>query len=277
MVELSSANPGKLVAITPESSMLRSALLFDHVVHPGLTFLNLETIGDWLGYLRHRYGETTDEREQEYLLEIERLVALDADMHPNVLLNKAKVRSTANLYVKQGYRIAFLYDQSYGEILEAGNTTAYRAALKGLDIIDEKSLTLELVNEFRSDPDARRKYRALHRWLNDGLDASSVTEAADILHLKLDDYQWAIKKHGLKTVTGALQSILDSRHLAAIAGGAGIGAMMAGPVWGAVTGGLLVGANVATWIADQAIELEDVYRGSDSEIAIIYDARKQFN
>ncbi len=51
--------------------------------------------------------------------------------------------------------------------------------------------------------------------------------------------------------------------------------MMAGPVWGAVAGGLLIGADVATWVANRAIELEDVYRGDDSEIAIIYDARKQ--
>jgi len=115
----------------------------------------------------------------------------------------------------------------------------------------------------------------LHRWLHDGLGAGSVTEATDILQLKLDAYQWAIKKHGFRTITGALQSILDSRHLAAIAGGAGLGTMMAGPVWGAVAGGLLVGTNVATWVANRAIELEDVYRGNDSEIAIIYDARKQ--
>jgi hypothetical protein len=34
-------------------------------------------------------------------------------------------------------------------------------------------------------------------------------------------------------------------------------------------------ANVAAWVAERAIELEDVYRGSDSEMAIIYEARKQ--
>ncbi len=275
MAESSNANIGKLVAITPESSMLRAALLFDNVVYPGFTFLNLELVDDWLGDVRRKYGNTSDEREQEYLLEIERLVALDPDQHPNALLNKAKVRSLANLYARQGCQIAFLYDRSYGEILEAGNATAYHAALDGLDIIDEKSLTLEQVNQFRGDPDARRKYRALHRWLNDGLGARSVAEATDILHLKLDAYQWAIKKHGLRTITGALQSILDSRHLVAIAGGAGLGTMMAGPVWGAVAGGLLIGADVATWVANRAIELEDVYRGDNSEIAIIYDARKQ--
>jgi len=48
MSESCNANNGKLVAITPESSMLRAALLFDHVVYPGFTFLNLELIDDWL-------------------------------------------------------------------------------------------------------------------------------------------------------------------------------------------------------------------------------------
>jgi hypothetical protein len=52
-------------------------------------------------------------------------------------------------------------------------------------------------------------------------------------------------------------------------------ASKAGPVWGAVAGGLLVGTRVTTWVADRAIELEDVYRGTDSEIAIIFDARQQ--
>jgi hypothetical protein len=186
------------------------------------------------------------------------------------------VRSLANLYVKKGRAVAFLYDHDYGEILEPGKSQAYRAALDGLEIIDEKSLTPDQVNEFRGDREARRKYRELHRWLSSGLQAGSVGEASDILHAKLDAYDWAIRKHGLKTVTGALHTLLDSRQLAAIAGGAGLGAMMAGPVWGAVAGGLLVGANVATWLADRATELEDVRRGKDSEIAIIYEARKKF-
>jgi len=275
MTEIPDSTDGKLVAVTPESSMLRAALLFDHVVYPGLTYVNLELVDDWLAHMRRSYTDSSDEREREYLLEIERLYALDPGMHPNALLNRANVRSLANLYVKKGYHVAFLYDQRYGEILESGNTASYRAALQGLDIIDERALTLEQVNEFRADADARRKYRELHRWLSSGLGAASLNEATDILQGELDAYAWAIRKHGFKTVTGALHSILDSRHLAAIAGGAGVGALLASPVWGAVAGGVLVGANVATWIADRAIELEEVQRGPHSEVAIIYEAREQ--
>jgi hypothetical protein len=275
VVDGSSEVPRTPVAITPYESMLRAALLFDEVVYPGFSFVNLDIDGDWLGHLRQRHANAADERDREFMLEVERLYALDPEQHPNALVNKARVRSLANLYVNKGRAVAFLYDRSFGEILEPGESKAYRAALDGLDIIDEKSLTLEQVNEFRGDAEARRKYRELHRWLNSGLQAASVEEAGDILHGKLDAYDWAIRKHGLKTVTGALHTLLDSRQLAAIAGGTGLGAMMAGPVWGAVAGGLLVGANVATWLADRATELEDVRRGQDSEIAIIYEARKQ--
>jgi hypothetical protein len=48
------------VAITPYESMLRAALLFDHVIHPGFTFVNLELVDDWLGHMRRKHGESTD-------------------------------------------------------------------------------------------------------------------------------------------------------------------------------------------------------------------------
>ena len=255
---------------------MRALLLFDDVTFPGFTWTNLDLEEDWLNSERRRYADTTDEREQEYLLEVERQVARDPGQQPHTLMDRAWVRSLANLYVKRGRPVVFLFDQSFGEVLESGNTTAYRAALTGLDLVDEKSLTMEQVEEFRRDPEATRKYRDLRLWLHTGLAARSTAEATDVVGKKLAAYDWAIRKHGLKTITGAIHSILDSRHVAAIAGGAGVSALIASPVWGAVLGGLLVGANVATWIADRAIELEEVKRGPHSEIAIIYEAREQF-
>lgn len=78
------------------------------------------------------------------------------------------------------------------------------------------------------------------------------------------------------TITGAIESIVDSKHISTIAGGTGMAALFTSSVWASIAGGLIVGAGVVTWIAKHAISLEDVKRGSHSEVAIIYEARKRF-
>lgn len=268
--------PGPPVAITPQGCLKRALLLFPHVVWPGFRFINLDLVPDWLDEERRQHAGSSDEYEQEYLRELERLAAKHPDRHPNALINCAWVRSIATVYVNRGQSIVYLYDDKLPGLLEGGREIGYRAALNGLKIIDESQVTMEQVEEFRRDPETTRKYRALRLWLHQGLGAESVDHANDIVTQKLDDYTWAMEKHGLATITGAIESIVDSKHIAAIAGGTGMAALCAGPVWASIAGGLMVGAEVATWIAKRAISLEDVKRGPHSEVAIIYEARKRF-
>ena len=102
-----------------------------------------------------------------------------------------------------------------------------------------------------------------------------MQEATGILGKKLDDYEWAIRKHGLKTTMAALAHILDPKAVTAVAADAGAAGSLARPVGAAIAGGLVLSSRVVTWLVDRRIALQDVKQGKDSEVAIIYEARKR--
>ncbi|MDY6990904.1 MAG: hypothetical protein SWQ30_22920 [Thermodesulfobacteriota bacterium] len=187
------------------------------------------------------------------------------------------LRAFSEAYAREGISVVPLYRSgaAFDDAFLTGSSAAYQAALNSISVVSEDHLTWEQVLEFRADKEAVRKYRSFRIWLQDGLKARSVTEATDVIEQRLYDYQWAIKKHGLKTVVGALSSVLDLRHIAAITVGAGISGVLGGPIWSAITAGLVLSSKIAVQVADRMIDLEDITRGPHSEVAIIYDIHKE--
>jgi hypothetical protein len=112
--------------------------------------------------------------------------------------------------------------------------------------------------------------------MKDVLMSKSTGEAVDIIGTKLDKYEWAIKKHGLKTITGSLSSVLDNKFIAALATSSGAAGLIGGPIWALLSSGSLVIGKLALHIGDRLIELEDIKRGENSEVAFIYEAKKTF-
>jgi hypothetical protein len=55
----------------------------------------------------------------------------------------------------------------------------------------------------------------------------------------------------------------------------GVSALMGGSVWGAITGSALVLSKMSVWLVERRMELLDIQRGSDSEVALICDARNK--
>jgi hypothetical protein len=157
-----------------------------------------------------------------------------------------------------------------------GKQKAYIAALNNIPIISENEVSWENIVEFRNDKKALKKYRALRSWLNCGLVADSVAQATDIIGKKIDDYQWAIKKFGLKTINGYVRFIINSNNLLSVASAGGIVALMTGKSWEALLGGgLVVTANTLAWFTERLIDFHDIKR-SNSEIAILYEIKKKF-
>lgn len=189
------------------------------------------------------------------------------------------IRYVAEVYGHKGYNVIPLYgmserfDNEFGEGLQIG----YEASLNTISIVAPENLTIEQVIDFREDAEAVRQYRSLRLWLRDGLKAQSVEHATDIMSQKLEAYEWAIRKHGLKTLTGALSAVVDSKTLIAIASGAGLTALMAGPMWAALASGLLVCSRSLAWIAERQIDLSDMKRGQNSEVAIFYTMGRRFS
>jgi hypothetical protein len=163
----------------------------------------------------------------------------------------------------------------YNRNVAGTSSIAFEAALQSIPSILESELTWEQVVEFRKDTEAKRKLRALRSWLQSGLSAATLEEAKDKIEQKVANYEWAPKKHGVKTVTGALTAVLDSKFLGSVAGAAGVSALIGGSVWGAITGSVLMLTKISVWLVERRMELLDIHRGSDSEVALICDARNK--
>lgn len=152
----------------------------------------------------------------------------------------------------------------------------YEGALREISIVDDTKLSWEQIIEFRRDKESVRKYRELRLWLQSGLKANSVTEAADIIGTKLAAYDWAMRKHGLITLQGALTFVLDYRQAGVAALAVAGGNAAAGPIFGALAGGLVITGQITAWALGRYIDREDVKRGANCEVAFIHDINKRF-
>jgi hypothetical protein len=175
-----------------------------------------------------------------------------------------------------GYSVTPVYKRQERYMLDypSGNTLVYQAALENLPEIIEDQVSWEQILEFRSDEEAIRKYRELRLWLEYSLSVQSIEHARNLIARKIEDYEWAIRKHGLKTTTGALSSIFSWEGLISMGAGAGIGAALGGPVWSALTGTLFTVGRASVWVAERMIEMQDIKHGPDAAVALICDAKR---
>ena len=271
-------------AVAPDD-WLRGLLLFDRIWIPWSlappspisdkgSFCDYETDMEVLG---RQLGQRTNE-----LRSIGRKTEPNVDKMARGELFKSglrrSIRYVAELYSKKGYNVIPLYgiSEQFQAEFTPGLQIAYEASFREISIVSPEPLTVEHVFDFREDAEAVRQYRSLHLWLHDGLKAESVEQATAIIFQKLEAYEWAIKKHGLKTVTGALSAILDSEALIAIAGGVSLAALLSGPIWAALVGGLLACSQSIVWVAKRQIDLEDTKRGQNSEVALFYTMKRVF-
>ncbi len=144
-----------------------------------------------------------------------------------------------------------------------------------LDIVAEKDLNWEQVEEFRRDDEARIKLRRLLRWLDSELVYASSRQIADTIAVRLDDYRWALRKHGIKTVTGVLTSALDGKALAAI--GIAVGGLAAATegVAALMAGGDLAFGRVLIKAAEALVDIKDYRRSIYPEIAYVAEISKK--
>lgn len=178
-----------------------------------------------------------------------------------------------------GYRVTPVYLQQTQYFAEnlVGQSVVYQAALQNIPDLVEDNVSWEQIAEFRKDKESLRKLRNMRMWIECFVKAESVIEAEDIISRKVDDYEWALRKHGLKTATGSLSSIFDWKGVTAITSGVGLTGFLGGPIWSALAGGLILGGRISLWIAERMIDREDVARGEGSEIAFICDAKRRLD
>jgi len=134
----------------------------------------------------------------------------------------------------------FDFIEQRNRMYQPGDREIIVTTLSNLDIVDEKQLTWEQVIEFRKDNENKQKYRRLLHWLDKDMVGKSRAFIQDDIAMKLEDYEWAIKKHGIKTVIGTIEETLDAKHLAGASGIVGSFTYAGHPVLGMLVGAGLI-------------------------------------
>jgi hypothetical protein len=155
-----------------------------------------------------------------------------------------------------------------------GDRAAVVATLEGLQIVDQDRLAWDQVREVRADERARMSIRRFRTWLDKEFDGKPIAFVEDQIALRLDDYEWALRKHGITTITGALTDLLDFKFLpAATAATLGL-AFAGGGAWAALAAGGIVAGKVAVSVTQRMVEWQDRKRVAGAEVAFIHELKK---
>ena len=172
--------------------------------------------------------------------------------------------------------VATIYDSKGNRtvIYSGGDQVAIMVCLEDLAIVDEKKLSWEQVLEFRADEESRQKYKRFLHWLDKEMVGKSQDFLEDEISIRLEDYEQALKKHGIKTVIGTIEEALDGRYLLGASGVAGSLTLAGHPVLGMLAAGLLIGGKIGVKLTQTKLDFDDVERGPNSEISWVYEVKK---
>lgn len=156
---------------------------------------------------------------------------------------------------------------------QKGNRSVVVGMLTNIAIVDEQRTSFSQVLEFRRDADATKKYRRLLRWLDKDMVGKSEAEVSDTVAQKLEDYGWALRKHGLKTVLGVISETFDAKYFLGTSGVAAGLAATGNPVLGAIAGGGLAFGRLMVKAIGGYLDWKDAERGLNSEIAWVHEVK----
>ena len=170
--------------------------------------------------------------------------------------------------------IFYAHAQTQQRDFPHGPCQVLMATISDCNLVDEKTLTWEQVLEFRRDDEARTKYRRLVRWIDTELKTHSPVEMRDLLAIRLDDYKWAMRKHGLKALIGTLSCLLDPKFLGGASAAVAAAAVTGGGAWAALAGGSLSLGRALVSFGSAYVDSVDDRRKENYEIAYLYEVQK---
>ena len=214
---------------------------------------------DEAGFSIDGVGDTTPSPNEARANERRSLLALTSDMAATL------GRSPTIFYHNQQARDADF---------RPGAESVLMAAIRDIALVDESSLSWQQILDFRHDTEARTKYRRIVRWLDSELRSAEPTAMMDIIALRLDDYEWALRKHGISTSLGVVSTMIDPKVIGAASAVAATTSLAGTALWGALAGAsIVVGKAVLTFGTSHIAEL-DRRRGSNYEVAYIHELRR---
>jgi len=161
------------------------------------------------------------------------------------------------------------------EEFRSGSSEVLSAAISNVAMVNERDLSWEQIIEFRKDAEARVKYRRFVRWVDAELRSKSPKEVEDLIAIRLDDYEWALRKHGLKTLIGNLSCLLDPKFLGGTSATVTAAAVAGGGIWAALAGASLAIGKVVLNFGTAAIDGLEQRRQDNYEVAYVHEVKKQ--
>jgi hypothetical protein len=160
-------------------------------------------------------------------------------------------------------------------LYKEGDREVVATVLSNLEIVDERKLTWQQVIEFRKDKISLKKYRRFLHWLDKEMIGKSQKFIEDDIAQKLEDYGSTLKKHGIKTVIGTIEEVLDGKYLLGTSGVIGSFSLAGYPGLGILAGaGLMIG-KMAVKLGNTWIDYDDAERGVNSEISWVYEVKEK--
>jgi hypothetical protein len=179
--------------------------------------------------------------------------------------------------VRTGAAVAPLYNsaQSREAQYQTGETPVVIAVVENLNIVAEESLSWEQVIEFRRDVAARLAYRNFIHWLDKDMIGKSVQFVVDEVSARMERYEWAMRKHGLHTMLGALESTLNANSLLGTSAAVlTVQSLSHESLLSVLAGGGLIVGKAAITAAVKLIERADI-REAHRDIAFVHEARSR--
>ena len=155
-----------------------------------------------------------------------------------------------------------------------GDRRALIASLENLEVIDESMLSWAQVSQLREDEEAKRKIRTLRHWLDREMVGKPIPFVTDAIGEKLESYKRSLRKHGIRTVTGSIKSILDFKFLVPTTAATAITGLGIGPDWAAALAAIVVTGKVAVTATEKFLDFDEVRNGDGAEVAFIHDLEK---
>lgn len=156
-----------------------------------------------------------------------------------------------------------------------GDYSVVVATLSEVAVPVEQRLTWEQVLEIRNDKEMSSRLRRLKHWLDGEFAGKSLAYVQDEIANRIEEYDAALKKHGIETILGSLSAVVDSQTV--IAGSAIAATVTYGSdwAWGLTTGGAVLATKAAIHLARALLNLKDIRRTTHPEISFLAEVRKR--
>lgn len=158
-----------------------------------------------------------------------------------------------------------------------GNEPVIIAIAEDLAIVDEDALSWEQVMEFRNDNEIRTAYRTFIHWLDKEMVNKPASYIVDEILIRLERYEWALRKHGVQTVTGVLSTTFDPKFLVGTsATSTAIDFITKEPIWSLLAAGALLVGRASLSLTKVLLKREDI-KHTHSEIIYVHEIKRLSN